>query len=242
VTVVPIRDFTRIFAVAAVALCFGIGNASADKVGLFTSKSGKKPVKVKYTIVTPFPFNKKKEYAAVLAFPGGKQNAKAVKAVIKDYWGAEARKRGYLVFVPEAPKGYLFYRRGVFLIPDFIAHLQKKYKVKGGKVHMAGGSNGGLSAFRIALKNRKRIQSLTVFPGFPFFTRDFLRLTRLKKIKVNMFVNGGDGRWKEMMDLTHERLKKLGVNVRYKVFKAEGHKVKGLAGANSKVLFDALER
>jgi predicted esterase len=127
-------------------------------------------------------------------------------------------------------------------MPALIEHFAKKFKIKGDKFHMAGHSNGGLSAFRIALKNRKRISSLTVFPGFPSYTRDFERLTRLKKIKVNIFVNDSDKRWKAMTDFTAERLKTVGVDVQYKVFSAKGHKVTGLAGPNSKVLFEAIER
>ncbi len=107
---------------------------------------------------------------------------------------------------------------------------------------MAGNSNGGLSAFRIALKNRKRTASLTVFPGFPTLTRDFYRMTRFKDIKVNLFVNEADERWSSMMDFTEERLKALGVDVKYTKFKDDGHKVKALAGTDSKLLFDTIER
>jgi len=157
--------------------------ASADKVGLFKSKDG---IKVRYTVVKPFSFVKTESYPAIIAFPGGWQDSKAAKAAIADFWGPKARKRGYFVFVPEAPKGYRFYQRGVFLAPELIEHFKKKFKIKGEKFHIAGNSNGGLSAFRIALKNRKRISSLTVFPGFTAFTLDYYRLTRLKNVKINL--------------------------------------------------------
>ena len=200
------------------------GDARADRVGLYKTKEG---VSVRYHVVTPFPYVKTKAYPAIIAFSGGRQDAAAVKAAIDDYFGAEARRRGYLVFIPEAPKGYVFYGRGVFLMPELIEHFRKDFKIKGDKLDMAGYSNGGLSAFRIALKNRSRVRSLTVFPGFPVYTRDFYRLTRLKKIKVNMFVNNVDERWKDMMDFTYERLKSLGVDVRYKVLHGDGHKIDG---------------
>lgn len=214
-------------------------SALADRVGLFKNKDG---VKVRYTVVTPFPFSKQKAYPAIIAFPGGRQDSAAVSAAVKDFWGPEARKRGYFVFLPEAPKGYRFYQRGAFLAPDLIEHFRTKFKIKGEKFHMAGNSNGGLSAFRIALKNRKRIQSLTVFPGFPTFTRDFHRLTRLKKIKVNMFVNKADERWSSVSEFTFERLKKLGIDAKFQQFPDKGHKITALAGPQSKVLFDAIER
>ena len=221
------------------AVALQANSASADRVGLFKSKDG---VSVRYTVVTPFPMVKDKDYPAILAFPGGNQDSAAVAAAVSDYWGAEARKRGYLVFLPEAPKGYRFFQRGVFLAPDLIEHFFQKYKIKDGKLHLAGNSNGGLSAFRIALKNRKRTASLTVFPGFPTLTRDFYRMTRLKDIKVNLFVNEADERWRSMMDFTEERLKALGFDVKYTKFKDDGHKVRALAGTESKLLFDTIER
>lgn len=214
-------------------------SALADRVGLFKNKDG---VSVRYTVVTPFPYVRTKEYPAIIAFAGGRQDGKAVAAAVSDYWGAEGRKWGYFVFLPEAPKGYAFYQKGAFLAPDLIEHFKSKYNVKGEKFHMAGNSNGGLSAFRIALKNRKRIQSLTVFPGFPTFTRDFHRLTRLKNIKVNLFVNAADERWSSMTKFTHERLKALGIDVTFQEFGDNGHKVKALTGANAKLLYDTIER
>lgn len=234
-----VLKLTLVVAVAMMAQSWSAGEARADRVGLFKTKDG---VGVRYHVVTPFPFVKDKAYPGIIAFAGGNQDSEAVKAAVDDYWGPEARKRGYLVFLPEAPNGYLFYGRGVFLVPELIEHFKKDFNVEGDKLHMAGNSNGGLSAFRVALKNRSRIKTLTVFPGFPAFTRDFHRLTRLKAIKVNMFVNDVDERWKDMMDFTHERLKSLGVDVNYKVMRGDGHKIDGLAGANAKVLFDALER
>ena len=144
--------------------------ASADKVGLFKSKDG---IKVRYTVVTPFLSVKTKTYPAIIAFSGSWQDSKAAKAAITDFWGPEARKRGYFVFVPEALKGYRFYQRGVFLAPELIEHFKKKFKIKGEKFHIAGNSNGGMSVFRIALKIRKRISSLTysqAFPRLPWIT------------------------------------------------------------------------
>jgi len=239
VKVTGLPNLAGLLVLAAVAQMICTGPAAADKVGLFKTKNG---VSIRYTIVTPFPLIKTKEYPAILAFPSGRQDTAAAKAAIDEYWGPEARKRGYYVFVPEAPKGYLFYGRGVFLMPEFIEHFMTKYKIKDGKLHIAGNSNGGLSAFRIALKNRSRTKSLTVFPGYPATTRDLYRTSRLKKIKVNMFVNEGDKRWKEMMDFTAERLKAVGVDVHYQTFPGEGHKVDAIAGPNAKTLFDILER
>ncbi len=236
---VIIRRVLGLLVLGSIAVALSTDAALADRLGFFKSKDD---TKVRYTVVTPFPFVKTKAYPAIIAFPGGRQDTAAAKAAIADFWGEEARKRGFYVFVPEAPKGFMFYQRGAFLAPELIEHFKKKFKIDCEKFHLAGHSNGGISAFRIALKNRKRIQSLTVFLGFPAFTRDFQRLTRLKKIKVNIFVNENDERWRSMTDFTHERLKRLGIDVSYKKFTDKGHKVVGLAGPNSKMLFDTIAR
>ena len=133
--------------------------------------------------MTLFSCVKIEAYPAIISFPGGWKDSKVAKAAITDFWCPEAPKHGYFVFVPEAPKGYRYYRRGAFLTPELIEHFKKKFKIKGEKFHMAGNSKDGLSAFRIALKNLKQISSLTVFPGFPAFTLDYYRLTRLKNVK-----------------------------------------------------------
>ena len=213
--------------------------ASAYKVGLFKRKDG---IKVYYTVLTLFPFIKTEAYPAIIAFPGGRQNSKVAKAAITEFWGPEARKCGYFVFVPEPPKGYRFYQRGVFLAPELIEHFKKKFKTKGKKFHIAGNSNDSLSAFGIALKNHKRISSLTSFPGFSAFTLGYYRLTRLTNVKTNLFVNEKDERWANMTEFTYECLNALGFDVTFEKFGDDGHTVKALAGANAKKLFDIIER
>jgi hypothetical protein len=91
------------------------------------------------------------------------------------------------------------------------------------------------------LKNHKRISSLTVFPGFPAFTLDFYRLTRLKNVKNYSLVNEKDERRASMTEFTYERLKALDVDVTLDKFGDDGHKVKALADAKTKKLFDMIE-
>jgi len=51
------------------------------------------------------------------------------------------------------------------VFPKFITELLGDFKVDGGKFHIAGMSNGSLSAFLIASLYPRYFQSLTGFPG-----------------------------------------------------------------------------
>ena len=144
--------------------------ALAKLVDLFKAKDG---TKVRYTVVTPFPFIKLKAYPAIIAFQGRRQDTAAAKAAISNFCGEEAHKRGFFICVPEAPKGSRLYQKGGFLAPELIGHFKKQFKIADEKFHIAGHINDCLSKFGIAPKSRKRIQSLTVFPGFPAYTRDY---------------------------------------------------------------------
>ena len=155
---------------SSIAVALSTDAALANLVDLFKSKDG---TKVRYTVVTPFPFIKLKAYPAIIPFQGRQQDTAAAKAAISNFCGEEARKRGFFICVPEAPKGSRLYQKGGFLASELIGHLNKQFKNVDEKFHMAGHINGCLSKFGVAPKSRKRIQSLTVFPGFPAYTRDY---------------------------------------------------------------------
>jgi len=87
----------------------------------------------------------------------------------------------------------------------------------------AGLSNGGRSAFRVALEWPERFQSLTVLPGLPPTPRDEDRLERLRGIPVHLFAGGTDKKWVDAGRSTKKRLDKLGIPAELEVFPDEGH-------------------
>ena len=66
---------------------------------------------VRYEVVLPNGYDPAKTYPAVLAFPGGPQTTDMVDATIERNWQLLGERLGYIVIVPEAPNGELFFRR-----------------------------------------------------------------------------------------------------------------------------------
>ncbi len=191
-----------------------------------------------YALVLPTGFKPDSTYPVLLALPPGDQGRAAVERGLKLYW-KDAAARGWVVVSPAAPAGRLFYQGSETLIPGLLKQVRQEVKAEGGKVHLAGPSNGGLSAFRIAVEYPQRFHSLIALPGYPPTPEDFDRLDRLAGLRVGLFVGEEDVRWLREMERTRERLKKLGVTVRFQAHPGEGHRLKWLT---SRDLLDLLDR
>ena len=101
----------------------------------------------------------------------------------------------------------------------------RKYKIEGGRFHIAGISNGGISAFRIAEDYPKRFCSLAVFPGLPANVRDFERLADIVSMPMLLVVGEQDGRWVGRMQETQEKISTLGGDAVLRVLPGVGHSV-----------------
>lgn len=194
-------------------------------------------VTVDYAVVVPQGFEPGGTYPVLLALPPGGQDRGMVAWGVDRYWHL-ASERGWVVVSPAAPGGRLFYQGSESKIPGLLDHLAKRVTFEGGKVHVAGVSNGGLSAFRIVLEHPERYASLVALPGSPPGQGDMDRLGRLAGIPVAMFVGGDDKGWRERMESTRDRLEKLGVPVSLEVYPGEGHVIRSL-GAEQ--VFDLFE-
>ena len=101
-------------------------------------------------------------------------------------------------------------------------------------------SNGGLSAFRLAVTHPELFHSILILPGLPYTDEDFEKLERLKEIPVAMFAGEQESEaWLKRMEATEAALTKLGGQVSLEITPGEGHVVKSLNGG--KKLFDLLE-
>ena len=123
-------------------------------------------VVVHYKLILPNGYDPAKAYPAVLAFAGGPQTMPIVQGTVENNWRVQAERRGYIVVAPAAPDGDLFFEEGARVFPEFITRLLADFKVDGGKFHIAGMSNGGLSAFHIAAMYPRFFISVTGFPGY----------------------------------------------------------------------------
>src|SRR5438105_6356336 len=124
-------------------------------------------ITIRYKIILPAGYDAGRAYPAILAFAGGRQNLDAVNNMLDRNWRAEAERRGYIVVSPVAPSNNLFFERGADgIFPEFLDQILRDYKIEGEKLHIAGPSNGGLSAFHIAATYPQYFRSVTGFPGY----------------------------------------------------------------------------
>ncbi len=197
--------------------------------------------KIEYALVLPANYQTDKAYPAILAFPGGRQSIQSVGGTLERFWEAEAVKRGFIVISPAAPPGKPFFEDGADLIPEFLRHFLDAYRIKGSRFHIAGHSNGGVSAFRVAVRNPHMFRSLIALAGFPEFQEDFDRLEQIKELDVIMFVGDGDEYWKEGMRKTKDRLESFGTKVYFQIVPRNGHFFPDLTYENSWKIFDHIK-
>jgi S-formylglutathione hydrolase FrmB len=140
-----------------------------------------------------------------------------------------------------APEGQVFFRGGAQIFPEFLEMILSEYKIEGGKFHIAGVSNGGISAMHIAALNPQYFVSVTAFPGFMWESTP-AKLQAVSKMCVFIYVGENDEyRWHNEMMREVEYLNGLGTVARYTVEKGQPHRIETLAGPNAGRLFDGFE-
>jgi poly(3-hydroxybutyrate) depolymerase len=76
---------------------------------------------VRYKVILPNGYDPTKAYPAVLAFPGGPQTIDTVEGTVERNWREQAERLGYIVIVPAAPNGQLFFQEGgAKVFPEFL--------------------------------------------------------------------------------------------------------------------------
>ena len=198
---------------------------------------------VHFKLVLPDGYDAAKTYPAILGFGGGPQNMNTVDGIINRNFRAEAEKRGYIVVAPAAPQDDLFFEGGDRIFPDFLKLIMADYKIRDGKFHVAGPSNGGIAAMHVAAANPQYFLSATPFPGYLWQpTASKLKAIASAKVCVFMYVGEFDPyMWHSEMKREAEALSVMGTLARYNVEKGQPHRLETLAGANGTRLFDGFE-
>jgi poly(3-hydroxybutyrate) depolymerase len=197
-------------------------------------------VTVHYKVVLPSHYDPAKSYPGVLAFGGGPQTMNIVDGAIQRNWREEAERRGYIVVIPAAPDGQLFFEGGERIFPEFLTKILADYKIIDNKFHIAGQSNGGISAFHVAASYPQYFWSVTGFPGYlPDATP--ARVGALAKMCINMHVGELDAGWKEEMQQQAAQFRAKGLTVRITVEKGQSHRLDTLAGNGAARLFNQFE-
>ena len=189
---------------------------------------------------SPSPFGR--GYPAILAFAGGRQNLDAVNNTLERNWLPEAEARGYIIVSPIAPPNHFFFEQGADAIfPEFLDQILRDYKVKGGKLHIAGASNGGLSAFHIAAMYPHYFVSVTGFPGYLPHENES-KMNALNPLCIYMHVGERDVEWLTPIQRQSELLEQKGLRVHFTIEPGEGHGIQTLAGEGAHRLFDQIEQ
>ncbi|MFM9957232.1 MAG: nuclear transport factor 2 family protein [Phycisphaerales bacterium] len=232
----------RSIAVSALALLSvfagaGVFTSSAHGAELRTlTNDGRQ---LDYLLVLPAGFDSARAYPVLLALPPGNQTRELAQTALDRYWEAEATTRGWVVIAPIAHNQRSFHSGLERAVPFLLDEVQRSVVFEGGKAHLAGVSNGGKSAFRIATEYPDRFQSLTVLPGFPPDDRATLGLRSLNKLPggVAMYVGDADSKWITPMRETKQRLEAYGIPATLELWPASEHVV----NIKSVELFDMLE-
>ena len=198
---------------------------------------------VHFKLVLPDGYDAAKTYPAILAFGGGPQNMNTVDNIVNRNFRSEAEKRGYIVVAPAAPGDDLFFEDGDRIFPDFLKLIMADYKIRDGKFHVAGPSNGGIAAMHVAAADPQYFLSATPFPGYLWQpTAGKLKAIASAKICVFMYVGEFDPyMWHSEMKREAEALSVMGTLARYSVEKGQPHRLETLAGANATRLFEGFE-
>jgi poly(3-hydroxybutyrate) depolymerase len=198
-----------------------------------------------YKVVLPKDYDPEKAYPAVLAFPPGAQTNDMVMVTLTQNWAAEAQRRGYIVIIPAAPGGRLFFEEGARVFPAFLDQLLREYKIRDNKFHIAGMSNGGLSAFHIAASYPQYFLSVTGFPGYlPDATpQRVAALASLSGGKPCIYMHAGelDTGWLDEMQQQAAAFRAQGMTVRMTVEKGQSHVIRTLTGDGAARLFEEIE-
>jgi poly(3-hydroxybutyrate) depolymerase len=196
---------------------------------------------VNYKVVLPKNYDPAKAYPAILGFGGGPQTMRTVDGVIQSNFRDEAEKRGYIVVVPAAPNGELFFGGGERIIPQFLKQIMTDYKIRDGKFHIAGVSNGGISSFHIASVYPQYFVSITAFPGY-LWEDTPEHEQAISKMCIAMFVGEVDPMgWQPLMQKQTARFREQDMHATYTVEKGQPHRIETLAGPGSARLFDLFD-
>jgi poly(3-hydroxybutyrate) depolymerase len=196
--------------------------------------------KLEYKVALPAGYDASKAYPAILAFGGGSQAMDMVEATLRRNWREQAESLGYIVILPAAPNGDLFFENGDRVFPAFIVKLLGDFKILQNKFHIAGVSNGGLSAFHIASLYPQYFWSVTGLPGFlddP--SPDHMRA--LSKLCIYMYAGEMDPGWLRSERQEAAKFRSEGYTVEFSEEKGEGHVMRTLDGGGALRLFKQFE-
>jgi pimeloyl-ACP methyl ester carboxylesterase len=204
-------------------LLFFVPFAQAQRIRDVALPSGRT---VRVCVITPPGFDPTRPTPVVLVLPPGNQNEAMVEEAVRRYFEAGALKAGWVVICPAAPAtppNTTFVTDPAPLI-EFLGVLPTIATPEPGGVHLAGVSNGGIAALRIARLSAGRLASVTVLPGFHADPIKPEEWSSLAGIPVTIWVGENDqDLWKTQARATADALTLVGAEVHFEIIKGQGH-------------------
>jgi S-formylglutathione hydrolase FrmB len=205
----------------------------------FTSIETQDGNQLNFGLVSPETLDANNGNPVLLAFPPGDHTQSEAQWAIDNYWIRQSIQRNWIVVSPLHLDGDNYYEGTEQYIPELLDWVEDNFVVENNKYHVSGISNGGKSAFRVAINYRKRCSSLLVFPGIIHTTGEYALLDSLVGIPVHMYVGENErDDWTRIMDSTKTILDSLRVTNKYIIFPGEDHVITSLT---SEMLFDTLD-
>ncbi len=168
-----------------------------------------------FSVDLPVGYEPSKSYPVLIA-PGHGKKVEGNWGGL--FWGEDTSQRGWIAV--ESP---------AFLLPDPVAstaqlldEVARRYRVEGGKFHVAcyGPTSG--PAFAVAMAFPERIKCLVAMPGFP--TTDKPEdLKKLRGVRVSFIVGEHDALWKPEVEVANQRLRTAGVETYLEVVPGGTH-------------------
>jgi poly(3-hydroxybutyrate) depolymerase len=222
----------------AILLCALPSPAAAELV----EKTGKfGGLSLTYKVVLPNGYDASRTYPVILVFTGGAQQLRGAESTLTTDWRSEAERRGYVVISPGTPNGSLFFEDADRVFPEFLDQILRDYRARGGKLHVAGHSNGGLSAFHVATKFPAYFTTVTGYPGLLDGQPSPSSLLALKPLCLFMHVGDRDTGWMSAMQQQADRLKAQGYRISFTIEKGQEHRLRAAEINLSPRLFDEIE-
>lgn len=196
--------------------------------------------RVRFVEYLPENYDASKEYPVILAFGGGPQTVEAARGIFREFIETEAEKRGYIVIAPVAKRSKLFFRDGDRIFPEFLDYIMNNYNVLDGKLHLMGYSNGGISAFHIAVNHPTYFKSISTWPGYlPSFSND--KIANLAGMCITTYWGSRDDGWNIEILSDSQELDELGIPYQVVVLENETHRMDGLRNQANGMIFDRIE-
>ena len=233
----------RFASVLLAVLLLGVGLAQPE--GQETRAVEIDGTRMQYHVVTPPGFVPGDVYPVLLVLPPAGGRPGDANDVLDAYFREAGRAEGWVVIGAIAPYDSTtrlskhFHLGGEELIPPLLEIVSEDVSFEGGKVHVAGVSNGGAGAFRVATLYPDLVHSVLVLPGSAR-DEDLARIDALADIPVRMYVGEDeDASAMERIRTTAAALHDAGVDAELVVVPGDGHRITSLTGDE---IFDWLNR